>query len=94
MSKAAQGFSPEAYFSTSRMETRGLRLVEPTPRRENAAHRKNNHLWMETKGFPRSLSVKLKDFLDHFQCSIDSAFVVVKDFKCFFSYLLSFLLIS
>ena len=25
-------------------ETRGLRLVEPTPRRENAAHRKNSHL--------------------------------------------------
>ena len=32
-----------------RAETRGLRLVEPTPLRENAAHRKNSHLWMETK---------------------------------------------
>jgi hypothetical protein len=49
MSKAAQGFSPEAYVSTLRAETRGLRLVEPTPRRENAAHRKNSHLWMETR---------------------------------------------
>ncbi len=32
MSKAAQGFSPEAYFSTSRVETRGLRLVETSLR--------------------------------------------------------------
>ncbi len=48
MSKAAQGFLSEAYFSTSRAETRGLRLVEPTPQRENAAHRKNSHLWMDT----------------------------------------------
>ena len=31
-----------------RAETRGLRLVEPTPRGENAAHRKKGHLWRDT----------------------------------------------
>jgi hypothetical protein len=38
----------EAYVCTPQPETRGLRLVEPTPWRENADQDKKGHLWMDT----------------------------------------------
>ncbi|PLX52787.1 MAG: hypothetical protein C0611_07630 [Desulfobacteraceae bacterium] len=38
----------KAYVCKPQPETRGLRLVEPTPRRENAEQDKKGHLWMDT----------------------------------------------
>jgi len=60
MSKAAQGFSPEAYLKyveggnprrtpLTRVFARGVLEVRRGRKpAENAAHRKNSHLWMET----------------------------------------------
>ena len=41
----------EAYVCTPQPETRRLRIVEPTPRRENAEQDKKGHLWVVTNSF-------------------------------------------
>jgi len=45
----------KAYVGTPQPETRGLRLVEPTPRRENVDQDKKGHLWTGTIQEPASI---------------------------------------